>query len=257
MRLGVPLLLTVLGFGTSPARAEGRIGGTEAKAGGDGPALEAPYAPFAAVGVSLETGQALLFDERAGKYRIVEVGDVVAGWKIMAIQADEVVVTRGTERDELPIVAPPRTITGLPGGGAGGAAAKTPAKGRDEPKTDPAPRPTKSDAPLAVTVKRAELDRELGDFDKLGKAIDVSPAAGGGFVVTRVEKGSFPYRLGLRQGDVIRAVAGQRLASVDDAARVYARLRSLKTFTIEVDRPIEGAIDGASARLVLTVDISK
>jgi len=106
------------------------------------------------------------------------------------------------------------------------------------------------EAPLPVerhAIRRGDLDREINDFDRLMATAQVAPVSGGGFVLTRLEARSFPTALGLRQGDVVRSIAGQPVSNIDDAARVYARLRSVSSFVIEVQR--------ASRRLLLHVDI--
>jgi hypothetical protein len=215
---------------------------------------EPAYAPISAVAIMLDTGQALVFDETSGKYRLVMVGDVVAGWKVVTIEATRVVVVHGEERDVLGLVVPPRAIEGIalpaparlapvqvvPAPRDAEAAEARPAPA---PITKVRPAPPAEDPTAPRKLSRGELDRELRDFDRLGAAVDVTLAVSGGFRLTRVDKGSWPYRMGLREGDVIRAVAGERVATVEDAARVYARLRTTRAFTVEVDRPMAGIVD--------------
>jgi type II secretory pathway component PulC len=279
--VAVALVAMAIAMTGGSARAEARDADLAARLGGGAapvgkaaadpaPAgLEEPYAPLRAVAVMLDCGQALLWDEAAGKYRLAEVGDVVDGWKVVSIQADLVVVTHGQERDELALAPAPRAVSFAQGKtekpapapasptvsapAMPAAPAPTPVAPPPVVKPRPAPAPVDS-TPDKVVVRRAELDRELGDFDKISKSVDFAPADGGGFVVTRLEKGSWLWRMGLRTGDVVRAVAGERVASVDDVARVYARLRSIKDFTVEVDRPVDGA---APARVVLRYEITK
>jgi hypothetical protein len=86
------------------------------------------------------------------------------------------------------------------------------------------------------TMSRADFDREINDFDGLMTTVAVGPAPDGGFVLTRLEPGSWLASLGFREGDVVRNVAGERVSTVEDAARVYARLRSISSFTVEVQR---------------------
>jgi hypothetical protein len=247
-KLFASLFLAGVVASAAPAHA-----GASGKNGPISPAEVVPapaYAPLSAVAIMLGTGQALLFDETTDKYRTVMVGDVVAGWKVVAIHARKVIVLHDEELDVLPLVAPPRAIEGL-----------APAKrlpplevsvDADAPKNRPA---TPADDPTAPRkIARAELNRELSDFDRLGAAVDVVVAETGGFRLTRVEKGSWPYRMGLRQGDIIRSAAGERVATVEDAARVYARLRASKAFTIEIDRPMKGIVevpDPPTTRIVL------
>lgn len=107
------------------------------------------------------------------------------------------------------------------------------------PAPEPAnPEPAKKPAPLLETrdLKRAELDAALADFDALSKEIQVELVAGGGVRVVGLARGSLLYRMGLRKDDVVRAVAGERLTSVDAAARVYARLLAVEEFTVELER---------------------
>jgi hypothetical protein len=85
-------------------------------------------------------------------------------------------------------------------------------------------------------LSRAEFDNEINDFDKLMASASVDRAEGGGFVFTRLERGSWLASLGFREGDVVRNIAGERVSSVEDAARVYARLRTMRSFTAEVQR---------------------
>jgi type II secretory pathway component PulC len=96
-------------------------------------------------------------------------------------------------------------------------------------------------------VRRSELDREIADLDRLMAQVTVKPASGGGFVLQRMQN-PFLTKLGLKEGDVIRTVAGESVTTVEDAARVYARLRTARTFTVEVER--------AGARLILRYDVT-
>jgi hypothetical protein len=97
------------------------------------------------------------------------------------------------------------------------------------------------------TVRRSDLERELNDFDHLMAAMRVTSAPGGGFIVQRLEPRSWPASLGLRPGDVVRSVAGERVSSVEDAARVYARVRSLSSLIVEIER--------GPQRVVLQIDV--
>jgi hypothetical protein len=227
------------------------------------------YAPLAAVAVMLKTGQALVFDDTIGRYQLVMVGDVIAGWKVVAIEAGKVVVVHGEERDELALVAPPRPIEGfkLPASAQVAAPpAAPPAKvGEPEdpyaeakPAEKPKAKPPEDELVPTRKLTRGELTREISDFEKLDAAVDFLPAPGGGFELTRVDKASWLHRIGLRETDVVRAVSGQRVTSVDDAARVYATLRSAKAFTIEVDRlvPASAETPAARKRVILSFQVT-
>jgi hypothetical protein len=272
-KLLAPLLLVGVSVAAVPAASAGRNGPDNQPDNLSMP--EAAYAPLEAVAIMLDTGQALLFDEGAGKYRTVMVGDEIAGWKVVAIESSRVLVLHDGERDELGLVAPPRPMEAVrlpqtvvhvskngpvlvdcePSVAAPPPAAPTPAAPQVARAKPPAP-PEDPSAPHKLS--RGELNRELSDFDALGAAVDVSLAPSGGFRLNRVEKSSWPYKMGLREGDVIRSVAGERVANVEDAARVYARLRQARSFAVEVDRPLPGIVDDGdppTSRVVLNYNV--
>jgi hypothetical protein len=129
---------------------------------------------------------------------------------------------------------------------------------RSAPQATPVspPQPTEIDAVPELpstasmerrTIRRAELDRRITDFDGLLASVQVAPARGGGFALVRLQPRSWLASLGLRQGDVVRSVAGEQVSTVEDAARVYARIRTLPSFLVEIDR--------SAQRIVLHVDI--
>src|SRR5688572_20580773 len=69
------------------------------------------YGPFKAVGIMLETGQALLWDEKKSEYRVVRVGDADYGWKVVAIQREKVVIAQPDgAREELVLTPTPTEI---------------------------------------------------------------------------------------------------------------------------------------------------
>jgi type II secretory pathway component PulC len=120
----------------------------------------------------------------------------------------------------------------------------------EEPPKPPAPSgakktsPTKVETPApaaiepprtAFSVSRKELDSALSDFSKIGKQVTMS-IVDGGVAMKRVAPDSFFHAMGLRDGDLVRKVDGTALKSLDDAARVYARLGKAKRFEVSIDR---------------------
>lgn len=122
-------------------------------------------------------------------------------------------------------VAKPRAI-GVPA---------LPAKPTPTLAAEPDPEPEEP-VEIAVRLQRSDLDSALSDFDRLSKEVQIERARGGGIRITGIAKGSFFYRAGLRKGDVVRAVAGERLTNMESAARVYARIQASDEFGVEVDR---------------------
>ena len=87
----------------------------------------------------------------------------------------------------------------------------------------------------AVSLTRGEVDAALADFAKLTAAIHGSFSASG-VVVDAVGEGTLFQRAGLRAGDVIAAVDGTRLRSLDDAANLYARATKASALTAQIIR---------------------
>jgi type II secretory pathway component PulC len=109
------------------------------------------------------------------------------------------------------------------------------------PKTT-SPTKVETPAPAAIeppktafSVSRKELDAALSDFSKIGKQVTMS-LVDGGVAMKRVAPDSFFHAMGLRDGDLVKKVDGTAIKSLDDAARVYARLGKAKRFEVTLDR---------------------
>ena len=87
----------------------------------------------------------------------------------------------------------------------------------------------------AMTVPRAALSAALSDFDKLAKELGFARIATG-VRLSRVPVGSYFHGLGFRAGDVVTAIDGAPIRTLDDAAGVYVRLGSAKKLAVEIDR---------------------
>jgi S1-C subfamily serine protease len=92
--------------------------------------------------------------------------------------------------------------------------------------------PTSADT---VAVSRVEVDRALADFGALSSAIHAGFSASG-VVCDQVADGTIFQRAGLRTGDVVTAVDGAPLRSLDDAANLYARAATASAITVQIVR---------------------
>ena len=107
-----------------------------------------------------------------------------------------------------------------------------PPAGPPAPPATPAVEAIRADA---LTLQRAELSAALADFDKLGRELGLA-RTGTGVKLARVPAGSYAHRMGFRAGDVVTAIDGAPIRSLDDAAGVYVRLGSAKKLAVEIDR---------------------
>jgi hypothetical protein len=90
-------------------------------------------------------------------------------------------------------------------------------------------------APGTTSLARAELDAALADFGKLAGTFRAAFTADG-LRFESIQTGSLLAKIGLRKGDVITAVDGQPLRSIDDAAELYARSAAIKNLSVQVTR---------------------
>jgi hypothetical protein len=87
-----------------------------------------------------------------------------------------------------------------------------------------------------VEVARSELEGALADFDRLSDELKVALDGSRGVKLLSVAPGSFVHRVGLRAGDQVIAIAGERITGIEAAARIYARVMAVDGFEIELDR---------------------
>ena len=82
--------------------------------------------------------------------------------------------------------------------------------------------------PVWVGIQIQEFDEDLADMLELG--IDR------GVIITKVDAGSPSERAGLRRGDVIRTIDGQRIRDYEDARRALYGTLVDKLIEFEVER---------------------
>ena len=105
----------------------------------------------------------------------------------------------------------------------------------------------------SCTVERKFVDQLLANPAVLASQGNARPYARDdlkGFRLSRVKTGTLPRMLGLKSGDVITAINGQPLDSLDGAMKLYAKLRSAAHLTVDVTR------NKAGERQEIRLDIS-
>ena len=206
------------------------------------------------VGVILDTGQALLWDEAAGKYALREIGEEFQGQRIIGMEKDRIQLEHATmELAHPPIVSKkaakkmPAMVVTANGEKMNGGEAKIalpPAPVAPAAITEGAPAPQPAPAPAAPAKKevitqditRSTIEVGLADFAQLSEEVSVQKADGGGWRLVRVKDGCVLRKLGLKDGDVVRRVSDLPINTFDDAASVYARIRTWDHLTLAVER---------------------
>lgn len=150
--------------------------------------------------------------------------EITAGVTLHAVYADRVLIRRGGATESLMLKD---TAQALPTGAI----------------VNPGPPARRSDPSRAVqrfsdhnfTVDRQQLTQQMQTPEFLTQALMV-PNAGGGFLVREIQPGSMYEKLGLRVGDVINAVNGQPVNTVEDVMRLYAQFGTAAKVQIDVRR---------------------
>ena len=98
----------------------------------------------------------------------------------------------------------------------------------------------KAAGPRRYVVPRTERDRILSELGRVAAEVRIVPAfregRSIGFKVFRVRSGSLFARLGLRNGDVVRAIDGHEMTSPQRALAIYAKLQDASDFVVDVER---------------------
>lgn len=92
-----------------------------------------------------------------------------------------------------------------------------------------------------VSVQRAYLNSYINNFDKIWKDISIREVKDKngkitGFKVTGFSKHSVFKKLGLKKGDIIKAVNNIELKSYNDAFSVYKKINKIKDLNIRILR---------------------
>ncbi len=87
----------------------------------------------------------------------------------------------------------------------------------------------------AIAISRKDVNAALSDFGRLTRSVR-GTFTGAGARIDRVAPGSVFAKAGLVQGDVVTAVDGQPVLSIDDAADLYLRAPSMRTAKVDLVR---------------------
>jgi type II secretion system protein C len=91
----------------------------------------------------------------------------------------------------------------------------------------------------AIRLDRAEVEPYFADINAL-KQVYVKPIeevdGPAGFMIRRIRRGSIPWRMGFRNGDLIKSVNGKAISSPDQADTFFQTLKEGGEITVEIKR---------------------
>ena len=164
---------------------------------------------------------AVIEDGQTAKQQLYREGDRIQNASIRRVLRDKVVL-RVNGKDEILEIAKPHMRS------SGGRAS------RPQPSVGGPVRTQR------ITLQRAQVDAAMKDVNKLMSQVNVKPYYQGGqpdgFIVSRIEPNSIIRRMGLRNGDIITGVNGERIKTMEDAMKFYQNLSSAKDVTVQIRR---------------------
>jgi len=84
-------------------------------------------------------------------------------------------------------------------------------------------------------LRRSTIEHAMGNLNQVMTQARITTHQKGLFI-SRIKRNSIFHRMGLKNGDIIKTVAGKRIRSVDDAMALYRRLESAARVSIELVR---------------------
>ena len=192
---------------------------------------------------SAEQSYALIEDLNTQGRRLYRIGEVVQEAKILEISRNRVVLDRHGHREELlkienvEATAPTDETT-------------------PEVALQSLPEKTETDAPANEeeatatnihkvgdnewSMSRDELSRQFENLHQLLKEARLIPHfrddQAAGFVVMRLARKSFLEQIGLRNGDILTGINGQKLNTLEEALQAYQALQNEPVLQLEIER---------------------
>lgn len=181
--------------------------------GGSGLRLKGVVAPSPA-----DIGSAV-FNAGGRDIAVALGGEVKPGVKLVAVERDHAVVSRGGVRERVDLDT---RMAPVPRSAAGKASGFRLAVSRSGSN--------------AFSFSRKDLENALKDPGQLSYLGRIGMPQGGGVRLDEAPPGSLASRLGLQPGDVIKKVNGQAVASAGDLARLHQQFATTSLIQAEIQR---------------------
>ena len=159
-----------------------------------------------------------VIEETAKKRQdLYRVGDSIQNAIVKMILRGKVVLRVG-DRDEILLMEE--------------SSSSKPEKGVQPPQSD--------NTEKTITVKRSDLDSSLKDINQILSTVRIRPhlkdGVTDGLVITRMMADSIFTRLGLKNGDIVQEINGNRIENPDHLLSMYNDMRSGSPISIQIIR---------------------
>jgi general secretion pathway protein C len=203
---------------------------------------------------TVETGTSIATLEVQGENKLAWVGSefLDGGLKVVAINPRHILVEEAGKQKVIRLWSEKKAKAGPPPGREpppGVSGERPGAPERPEPsRPTPGGPPGAVDYAKAVTktgaydyeIRREMIDEQLQDMSKLGSEARVVPNYRGGkydgFKLVGVRPGSLYRAIGIRSGDVIKAVNGNPIDSPNKALDLFEKLKTSNSINLQIER---------------------
>jgi general secretion pathway protein C len=204
-----------------------------------------------------ERTYAVIEDLSTKRQDLYRLGDVVREAKVIEVTRNRVVLDNRGRREELfsfektdaaSAATPPPS--GQPGRQS--AAPRRPPFAMESQPQEPPPTPPLEEAQDTADseiervsenmwrINRDDLVEQLDNFGQMMREARLTPHFTGGqpdgFMITNLPSNSFLGRMGLRNGDIMKGVNGQKFGSLEEFFQAYQQLQTEPMLQLEVER---------------------
>ncbi|MCK6570062.1 hypothetical protein L6V77_03015 [Myxococcota bacterium] len=171
--------------------------------------------------------------------RIVKEGQLLGDYTVSAIYRQRMVVARSGQYECVELGQ--QGQKGVAGStGASSFTATTPSAPEPAGGKESAAEGIQKTGEYSYKIEREWMNKQLEDIEKLSRQARVIPhyrdGKPQGFKLVGVRPGSVYSHLGIRSGDVLKAVNGDEITSPNKALEMYEKLKSQNNVTLEVER---------------------
>ncbi len=179
--------------------------------------------------------RAVIEDCKANRQGLYRVGDTIRQATISRIFRNGVVLDINGRKEKLTIEEE---------AGAGITGISNPRLRKKRQASIPPPASTASTASTApgqkISLKRTQVDNALENMNKLMKEVKIEPhfvdGNPEGFMVESIAPDSIVRTMGLKTGDIVTGINGQKIKTADDAMEFYERLKAGEKLSIQLKR---------------------
>ena len=166
-------------------------------------------------------GFAVVEEKGTQKQRLVKVGDIVAGAKVVRITRNAVDFLVGDQELTLKIAGTKEAPILPPSQGGTASTGPPPLSG-------------------SIVINRSEIGASLEDMGSLLRQAQIRPyfnaGVPDGFMINSIQRGSLYQKMGIVNGDIIREVNNRRIQTADDMMDLFNTLKSASGMSLTIKR---------------------